>query len=168
MVKISMGPGGSKAALSSSARPERRLVPEGVYVCKLASVKEGKDTIKGDQTWNLGFVILEGEYEDQWINDRLIFSERALPRLIKFMGMAGMRFPDDNFELEMEHIRGRVVRVETEIRSYRDRATGETKRYNSVPYAGYFPASEDEIGHYQKGYIPEPGDDPDNVPEGVM
>lgn len=150
---------GTRSAPIDTSKKERKLVPEGIYLCRLASVKGGKPTKNGDQTWNLGFIILEGPHEGEWLNDRLIFSEKAYFRMVKFLGVAGIKVPEGDFDLKKDHIRGRIVYTETEHKSYRNRETGEKIVYNGVPYDGYFRASREEVQEYQRGPIPTPLDD---------
>ena len=133
-------------------------IPEGVYLCRLASVKKGFETKKGDEMWKMGFVILEGEHEDRWINDRIIFSHRAQPRFLKMIGQMGIGFPTADFDLRSEHLRGRIVYVETEIKTFINKE-GKEGYYNGVPYDGYHKASYEEIMEHQRGSIPDPLND---------
>ena len=150
--RIDMGPTGTPTTAVTRKPP----VPEGIYLCRLASIKKGFKTRNDDEMWKLGFVIIEGEYKDRWINDRIIFSERAQPRLLKMLGRMGIGFPTANFDLNPEHLRGRIVHVETEIKSFIRRENNEEGYYNGVPYDGYHDASDSEIKEYQRGPIPDP------------
>lgn len=122
-------------------------VPDGVYLCRIAKIRDDRTTKAGDEMWELGMVIVEGEYSDNWINDRLVFSSAAANRVR--MALIAMGLPSEgSFDLEPEHLEGRVVRVEVMIDEYENNL-GEVKSRNEVLFEGYGRASAKERKKHQ-------------------
>ncbi len=94
-------------------------LPLGKYVCRIADVENGLQTVKGDEKWELTLQVLEGEHSGRTVKDSLSFGSPAVKRVasliraLKIDGRNGL-FPD--------MIRGRVVVAEvTEYRAYVDK-----------------------------------------------
>ena len=109
-------------------------LPDGQYLCRLQDVEEAL-TQHGDEMWKLRFVVAEGEHEDRYVFDNLVFSAAALKRVKLICSRLGL---DVSGELDVtpELLQGRSCQITVDTETYEDEA-GKTKRRNIVPFAGY-------------------------------
>ena len=112
-------------------------LPDGTYLCKLTEVKES-ETVKGDTMWSLVWTVSEGEYERRLIFDRLVFSEKALPRVKLVFKRLG--FPVEGEEtVTTEMINGmeaNITVVEDEFMDMKQEPPAPRKT-NRVTFDGY-------------------------------
>ena len=109
-------------------------LPDGQYLCRLQDVEEAL-TQHGDEMWKLRFVVTEGEHEDRYVFDNLVFSPAALKRVKLICSRLGL---DVSGELDVTPalLKGRSCQITVDTETYEDEA-GKTKRRNIVPFAGY-------------------------------
>ena len=114
-------------------------VPEGVYLCRIADVREGLSR-DGANRWFFRLVVTEGEYAGRtaaW--DGLTFSERGLPRVKGVFQRLGFEV-EGELDVSSQELEGLYVRA-TVIPEFReDPLTGKRVERMRVPYMGYEPA----------------------------
>lgn len=111
-------------------------IPEGVYVCRIAEVREGV-TREGSPRWSLRLEVAEGEHAGRtaaW--DSLIFSERGLPRVKLVLERLDFDVSGslDLHPADLMDLRARIQFI-TEERE--DPLTGKRVVRLRVPYLGY-------------------------------
>lgn len=114
-------------------------VPPGVYLCRVAEVREG-NTRAGDERWSLRLVVCEGEHNGRqaaW--DNLVFSARGLGRVRRVLAALGLR-TQGKVRVSPRDLEGRQAFVEVRPGEWKDQ-TGTTVRRNEVPYDGYRPVN---------------------------
>lgn len=120
-------------------------VPEGVYVCRVAEVREGL-TREGHPRWALRLEVAGGEYTGRtaaW--DALIWSPRGLPRVKAVLARLGFDV-SGRLRLEPHELVGRSVRAELRIEEREDPVSGNRVSRLRVPYMGYAPLDPQEGG----------------------
>lgn len=118
-------------------------VPEGVYRCRIAEVRE-RTTREGAPHWGFRLEVAEGDYAGRtaaW--DGLSWSERGLPRVKQVLERLGFDVsglvdvtPDDLIDLE--------VRAELIVEEREDPLSGRRVMRMRVPYMGYEAVEEAE------------------------
>ncbi len=135
--------------------PDSALMPAGVYDCTISNVATDERTKNGDEMWILTLTVSKGPYLARSIFDRLVFSERALPRIKLICSRLGIPVKG-KFNLEPRHLRGKDVQVVVEI----DERTfdGKLLKSNKVTFDGYNPDGAN--GRTPPGPIAEADDIP--------
>lgn len=112
----------------------RSLLPDGTYLCRVLDVVP-EQTKAGDECWRLDLEVIEGDYAKRRIFDRLVFSEKALPRVKFICSRLGLDTSGE-VDLRLEHLLDRIacVTVFTEEIVSND---GLKKKVNKVPWDGY-------------------------------
>lgn len=123
-------------------------LPEGSYVCAVSSIEEAY-TKAGDEMWKLQLDVIEGEFEGRRIFDNLVFSEKAMKRVKLVVSRLGIDVSGE-IDLTPEMLQGRVALVSVVVEEY-ENAAGETKKRNSVLFAGYERAGDDAAAEGYQG-----------------
>lgn len=132
-------------------------VPEGRYTVRIARVDDSRRTKNGDQMWALGMVIVKGSEADRWLNDWLFFNDKGWPRILKLLSACNIYIDlDCDYDLKPVHIKGRILRVDTEHSPYFSKKLGKEVMGNQIPYSSYGLASAPEIGAFQFGTMMDP------------
>ncbi len=116
------------------------VVPEGVYVCRVAEVRPGQAR-DGSERWRMRLEVAEGEWAGRtaaW--DSITWSERGIHRVKRVLQALGFDVRGE-VELAPEDLVGRYARVVLEPEQWEDPVTGKTQLRLAVPYLGYSPAS---------------------------
>lgn len=111
-------------------------VPEGLYVCRVAEVREGR-TREGHPRWAMRLDVAAGDYAGRlaaW--DSLIWSPRGLPRVKAVLARLGFDV-SGRLRLEPHELIGRCVRAELRIEEREDPVSGSRSSRLRVPYMGY-------------------------------
>ena len=85
-------------------------IPEGVYLCRVAEVRDGRAR-DGSVQWGIRLEVAEGEYAGRtaaW--DRLTWSERGVRRVKRVLAALGFDV-DGPLEIAPEDLVGRAARV---------------------------------------------------------
>jgi hypothetical protein len=112
-------------------------LPPGTYECRLAEVKE-RLTQRGDEMWQLRFVVRSGEHAGHYIWDTLFFSEAALTRVKRLCESVGVDASGE-MDLTPEPFIGKLCNVT--VRIERGNGKGGPLR-NKVTFLGYAPLEE--------------------------
>ena len=125
--------------------PDEGLIPEGQYPCVVADIDE-KISKKGDEYWRLKLQVQGEEVPEtgQFLWDSLFFSDNAIKRVKLVCRRFGLDVSKD-MDLEPKHLLGRKALVDVIIEKYEDYKTGESRKRNSVPYAGYEKISGESV-----------------------
>jgi hypothetical protein len=117
-------------------------VPPGRYSVVVVDATDG-ETRAGDPMITVVLeVVAPAEYVGRKVWDRLVFSTKALPRVKKFLSAAGYEGLDlGDVDVTAETVVGLVVDADLEISEFKGR-DGETRRSNSVTFAGYGKTNE--------------------------
>jgi len=118
-------------------------IPEGVYACRVAEVREGQ-TREGHPRWAFRLEVARGEYAGRtaaW--DGLSWSERGMRRAKHVLGKLGFDV-ERELELESKDLVGRCVRAQIQFEEREDPLTGTRQIRARVPFLGY-EALEDEV-----------------------
>ena len=115
-------------------------VPQGVHVCRVAEVREGRAR-DGSIRWSFRLEVVEGEWAGRtaaW--DSLTWSERGVHRVKKVLEALGV---DVRGELDIEpaDLVGLRARVQVEPEEREDPLSGRRQVRMRVPYLGYGPVS---------------------------
>lgn len=111
-------------------------IPEGVYDCRIAEVREGLAR-DGSIRWSFRLEVLRGEYAGRtggW--DALTWSERGIPRVKRTLEVFGMDVRGE-IDLEPADLVGLGARVTFQSEEREDSMTGKRTLRLRVPYAGY-------------------------------
>ncbi|HUR27462.1 MAG TPA: hypothetical protein VM509_04695 [Planctomycetota bacterium] len=111
-------------------------IPEGVYDCRIAEVREGLAR-DGSVRWSFRLEVLRGEYAGRtggW--DALTWSERGIPRVKRTLEVFGMDVRGE-IDLEPNDLVGLAARVTFQSEEREDSMTGKRTLRLRVPYAGY-------------------------------
>lgn len=127
-------------------------VPPGRYECRISDVEEATSK-NGNLMWNLTLTIEDGEYYGRRIFDRLVFAEKALPRVKLVCQRLGLD-TEGTVDLVPSMLRGKKAIVSVEIETYTNDA-GEERKRNVVPFSGYIP----EDGQVDEPWAPTVTDD---------
>ena len=117
-------------------------VPEGVYVCRIAEIREGVAR-NGSPRWALRLEVADGEYAGRtaaW--DGLHWSERGLPRVKKILARLGFDV-SGTLDVEPADLEGRRVKVQLLAEEREDPLTGQRIARLRVPYLGYEAVEEE-------------------------
>ena len=109
-------------------------LPAGQYRVVVTDVEE-RETKAGDEMWNLSLTVLEGDHRDRMIFDRLVFTQRAYPRVKLVCARLNVDV-SKALDLVPSMLLDRTALVTVEIHEYQD-SSGETKRTNRVTYGGW-------------------------------
>ena len=109
-------------------------IPAGDYLCKCTDVEVGESR-NDNEMWTLTWTVEEGEYRDRRIFDRLVFTEKAMPRIKLVCNRLGID-TSGPMNLSSWMLEGRLAEVTVFIESYQ-RDDGEERKRNTVPYRGY-------------------------------
>lgn len=124
-------------------------VPEGVYRCRVAEVREGV-TREGHPRWALRLEVADGDYAGRtaaW--DSLVWSPRGLPRVKAVLARMGFDV-SGRLRIEPDELVGRGVRAELRIEEREDPVSGQRISRLRVPYMGYA-ALEEADGEREQG-----------------
>jgi hypothetical protein len=111
-------------------------IPEGVYVCRLADVREGV-TKDGSPRWSFRLEVAEGDHSGRtaaW--DGLNWSERGLPRVKQILQRLGFDVSGP-LDIQKDDLLGRRVRAQLCVEEREDPLTGRRVARLRVPYLGY-------------------------------
>jgi hypothetical protein len=118
-------------------------VPEGVYVCRIAEVRDGV-TRDGSPRWAVRLEVAEGDYAGRtaaW--DGLVWSERGLPRVKSILAHLGFDVGGP-LELDPTELVGRRIAAHFQTEEREDPLTGRRMVRLRVPYMGYSPVTPEE------------------------
>ena len=117
-------------------------VPKGKYLCRLVKIEE--DVTKyGDPLWKLWFQIEDGEYENRYIFDNLVFSPKAEKRMKLICNRLGVPVIGER-ELEPSELLDKRCYITVDVEDYKDNE-GKTRQRNCVLFAGYEPVIESGV-----------------------
>jgi hypothetical protein len=111
-------------------------VPEGVYQCRVAEVREGLAR-DGSTRWALRLEVVEGAHAGRtaaW--DGLTWSERGLRRVKHVLDKLGFDV-SGRLELSSNDLVDRQARVQLTLEEREDPLTGVKQVRLRVPYLGY-------------------------------
>ncbi|HTF88398.1 MAG TPA: hypothetical protein VK843_08315 [Planctomycetota bacterium] len=111
-------------------------IPEGVYDCRIAEVREGLAR-DGSVRWSYRLEVLRGEYAGRtggW--DALTWSERGISRVKRTLELFGIDVRGE-VDLEPNDLIGLAARVTFESEEREDSLSGQRMVRLRVPYAGY-------------------------------
>lgn len=111
-------------------------IPEGVHVCRVAEVREGRAR-DGSVQWNLRLEAVDGEHAGRtaaW--DSLTWSDRGVHRVKLVLEALGYDVRGE-VELEPEELVGRRARVQLMLEEREDPLRGRRVVRLRVPYLGY-------------------------------
>ena len=119
-------------------------IPEGVYVCRIAEVRETL-TRDGHPRWAMRLEVADGDYAGRtaaW--DGLVFSERGLPRVKRVLALLGFDV-SGSLELAPTELTGRRLQAQLETEEREDPMTGRRIARLRVPYMGYAPVADEDM-----------------------
>ena len=119
----------------SEVQEDMRMVPRGTYHCRVAEVRPGL-TRNQDPMWAYRLEVVSGAEAGRtaaW--DRLVWSERGMPRVKLVLEALGWDV-SGVVELESEELEGREALVEIVEEEGQD-AMGRRRLANSVSWGGY-------------------------------
>jgi len=120
-------------------------IPEGVYVCRVAEVREGR-TRDGSPRWALRLEVAEGDLAGRtaaW--DGLAWSERGLPRVKQVLGRMGFDV-SGRLDVASGDLIDRRVRVQLFVEDWEDPINHKRITRLRVPYMGYEAVEEEAFG----------------------
>lgn len=129
-------------------------MPDGQYLARFTEVGIGK-TQYGDEMWPITLTVASGECDGRKAFDRIIFSEKAMPRA----KMLAKRVMDldveaDEVDMERDSLLGRYALITVEKNSYKGRES------STVTFAGYDAAPEAMVAKASKpDLVPIEGDE---------
>lgn len=118
-------------------------IPEGVYLCRIAEVRDGRAR-DGSVQWGMRLEVVDGEYAGRtaaW--DRLTWSERGVRRVKRVLAALGFDV-EGPIEIGPEDLVGRIARVTCQLEEWEDSVTGSRIVRLRVPYRGFEPADPEE------------------------
>lgn len=116
-------------------------VPEGIYLCRVAEVREGLAR-DGSTRWALRLEVVDGQYAGRTAGwDGLTWSERGLRRVKHVLDRLGFNV-SGRLEIGYQDLVGRVARVQFTVEEREDPITGVKQMRLRVPYLGYGHAEE--------------------------
>lgn len=142
-------------------------IPEGVYLCRVAEVRDGRAR-DGSVQWGMRLEVAEGEYAGRtaaW--DRLTWSDRGVRRVKRVLAALGFDV-EGPLEIAPEDLVGRVARVACQLEEWEDSITGSRVVRMRVPYRGFEPAGAGEAdvdawggeGESSSEHVLDPASDP--------
>jgi hypothetical protein len=111
-------------------------IPEGVYVCRVAEVREGlaRDSIV---RWSVRLEVADGEYAGRTAGwDSLTWSEKGIRRVKRVLEVLGLDVSGEVEVLPADLI-GLEARVAFQTEEREDPFSGRRTLRLRVPYAGY-------------------------------
>lgn len=129
-------------------------VPKGRYRVVVDDAEMDKSKA-GNPMINVWFRILDGEYADQTITDRLTLVDKAMFRVVGFLQAIGVKTPKKRIQLNLNQFVGKVLeidvedgepyngRVKTEVRGYLKAAKKAGGGVEAVSDLDDLPAEED-------------------------
>jgi hypothetical protein len=118
-------------------------IPEGVYVCRVAEVREG---LARDSSvrWSMRLEVAEGEYAGRTAGwDSLTWSERGIRRVKRVLEVLGLDVGGE-VEVQPNDLIGLEARIVFQTEEREDPFSGRRTLRLRVPYAGY--SSSRELG----------------------
>lgn len=109
-------------------------IPEGQYRAEVSDVAESV-TKSGGEMWTLAFRIIDGDHAGRLVYDRLIFTEKVMPRVKLVCSRLGLDVTGA-VELAPAMLLNRTCLLTVEVGQYED-AAGVLKDTNQVPWGGY-------------------------------
>lgn len=116
-----------------------QLLPDGTYRCLVAKINVGQ-TRSGAESWRVRLGVVDGPHFGRTLYDSIHFSEKAMPRTIRFSEAIGLKVSGTT-EVTPEMCQGRECLVTIHSESYRDREDKERER-NVVDFDGYAPTPD--------------------------
>lgn len=116
-------------------------LPDGKYLCRLSEIEEAI-TRYGDDLWKLKFEVVKGEFTGRFIFDNMVLSKAALKRAKFICSKLGINVTGE-CELTPELLKSRRCYISVLTEGYED-AEGRIKKRNTVPFAGYEYAGDEE------------------------
>lgn len=107
-----------------------KLKPEGDYLCKITKVEEKTGKNSGNIFWNLWWKVQQGEFEGQYIFDKLFFTEGGLKRMKLVLARLGFDVSGE-INLEREMLVGKYAMITVEHEKGDD-----GKERENVPFHG--------------------------------
>ena len=111
-------------------------VPEGIYHCRVAEVREGKAR-DGSVRWSLRLEVVDGDWAGRtaaW--DSLTWSERGVYRVKKAFEALGLDVSGE-VEVDPQDLVNLEAQVKVEPEEREDPMTGRRQVRMRVPYLGY-------------------------------
>ena len=118
-------------------------VPEDQYLAEIGKA-EYDTTRAGDDYLKIRFYIVDGDHAGAAIFDRVYFSKKAMPRLKLLLEALGIS-TKESIEVTPALLEGRKCLINVVVESY-VKSDGSEAKTNSIPYAGYHKADEEEAG----------------------
>lgn len=121
-------------------------VPEGLYVCRVAEVREGVAR-DGSVRWGVRLEVCEGDYAGRtaaW--DSLTWSDRGVYRVKKVFEALGLDVSGE-LEIEAPDLVGLRARVAIQPEEREDPLSGRRQVRMRVPYHGYAHVDGDVAEH---------------------
>lgn len=116
-------------------------VPAGVYVCRVAEIREGA-TRDGHPRWAMRLEVADGDYAGRTAGwDGLSWTDRGLPRVKGILARFGFDV-SGMLDLRPDDLIGRRARVQF-ITETREDATGKQVARLRVPFLGYAAVEEE-------------------------
>jgi len=112
------------------------VMPAGVYRFQIVKVRP-ETTKNHDDMWTLELKVFEGDFRGWTVWDRLVFVEKAYPRIKMLYKQLGLPV-DNSTNCEPDDIRGSDVWAEIIIDKY------EGKDQNKVTFGGYHSSHKPE------------------------
>jgi hypothetical protein len=134
-------------------------IPEGVYDCKIAEVREGLAR-DGSVRWSFRLEVIGGEYAGRTAGwDALTWSERGIQRVKRVLSVLGLDVRGE-IDLQTSDLIGLTARASFEPEEREDPLTGRRQLRLRVPYAGYVPLARKNGDHADDpfGEVDEPRD----------
>jgi hypothetical protein len=111
-------------------------IPEGVYACRVAEVREGLSR-DNSVRWSFRLEVVEGEFAGRTAGwDSLTWSERGIRRVKRVLETLGMDV-SGQVEVQPTDLIGMQARVAFQTEEREDPFTGRHTLRLRVPYAGY-------------------------------
>ena len=130
-------------------------IPEGVYVCRVAEVREG---LARDSSvrWSFRLEVAEGEYAGRTAGwDSLTWSERGIRRVKRVLEVLGLDVSGE-VEVQPNDLIGLEARIVFQTEEREDPFSGRRTLRLRVPYAGYSSSREAEANVRANGVASEP------------
>jgi hypothetical protein len=113
-------------------------IPEGVYVCRVAEVREGLSR-DNSVRWSYRLEVVDGEYAGRTAGwDSLTWSDRGIRRVKRVLETLGLDV-SGHLEVQPSDLIGLQARVVFQTEEREDAFTGRHTLRLRVPYAGYSP-----------------------------
>lgn len=111
-------------------------IPEGVYACRIAEVREGLSR-DNSVRWSYRLEVVDGEYAGRTAGwDSLTWSDRGIRRVKRVLETLGLDV-SGRLEVQPSDLIGLQARVAFQTEEREDAFTGRHTLRLRVPYAGY-------------------------------